>query len=107
MVDQWVFLVAFLTLTLGSLIDVTVVLTQIRQLRKKTQLQPLKWMLLASVIFIILASSPLMFVYADILWLHIRGSWIVVMAVLGNAFAKLMFGVFMRIIYSKSYKGVR
>lgn len=99
MLDRWVFYTAFYELVLACVIDVVVIRMQVRTFRYRSSLQPLKKLLLWSLIGLILASLPLMFVYADTLWFHLTGTWIVYIAVLTNASAKILIGVMLYLIY--------
>lgn len=100
MVNNWAFLIAFILLALSISIDVTVLYLQYRAIRDNQLLQPLKWLLVGAITFIALASAPLAFVYADILWLHINSNLIVYIAVIGNAASKVAVGVLLYLVYT-------
>jgi dolichyl-phosphate-mannose--protein O-mannosyl transferase len=88
MPNSIVFFIALVGLTVACVINIAILVIQTQQLRDKTILQPMKYLLMASVFGYIVATIPLMFVYADILWLHSGYNWVVPVAVLGNAFGK-------------------
>lgn len=99
MVNDWVFFVGLVELTGACLIDLYVLKLQISQLRTKSSMQPLKWMLISSVVFLIFAALPLMFVYANTLWFHYTNLWIIYIAILTNSTAKLIIGGVLVAIY--------
>lgn len=99
MVDRWVVLVGFIELTIACMINIFVLRLQFSQFRYKSFLQPLKRMLLLSVVFFILAALPLMFVYANTLWFHLANVWIIYVAIIANATAKVLISLMLLLIY--------
>lgn len=72
---------------------------QIKEFKKVTPLQPLKYMLLFTVILLMIGAAPLMFVYLDIVWFHYDSVLIVYVSVLMNAMSKTMTGILINAIY--------
>lgn len=88
MPNHSIFFISLIGLTIACFINLSILRIQSRQLKDKSSLQPIKYLLMASVFGYVVATLPLIFVYADILWFHISYNWIVSAAVLGNAFGK-------------------
>lgn len=103
MLSSWIFVVGFWLLAIAIVLDVVVLKMQLQEIKRNHLLQPLKKLLLGSVIFIALASIPLAFVYADAIWFHFTGAWLVYLAVIGNAAAKVVVGILLIFIYK--YRG--
>lgn len=99
MASNWYFLVGFTILCLALTVDAYILRLQVLTLRKKSKYQPVKKLLIAAIATIMIASMPLAFVYADILWFHLSYLWIVVLAVIGNSIAKLLFAIIYLMIY--------
>lgn len=105
MPNRWVFELGFIELCIACLIYISVLRLQLRAFKIKTALQPLKILLLNSVIFLILVSLPLMFVYANILWFHSTAQWIVYTAVIANATGKVIVSCLLYLIYKFNIEG--
>ncbi len=105
MLDNWVFIVAALLITIAEIQYAIVLRKQYRLFERKSVYQPLKRMLFAVVIFMIIGALPLLFVYLDIVWFHFQAVWIVYIAVLGNALAKVAAGLALNLVYNFRAKG--
>lgn len=99
MLNNWAFFIAFLLLVGACSLDVYIFTIQLKEFRHVDKYQPLKRMLAAAILFVLFASLPLALVYANILWFHFSQLWIVYVAVIGNAIAKLLFGLAYLVIY--------
>lgn len=99
MLEKVVFSIALSELSISCLIAAVVLKQQLNALRDKTDLQRLKWLLIASVVFLVIAIIPLMFVYANAIWFNIQGAWIVNVAVLTNATSKVVAFLMLYFIY--------
>lgn len=97
--NNWYFVIGFILLCIAISIDLYILRLQLATLRKKSVFQPIKKLLIAAIFLVALASTPLAFVYADILWIHYNAMWIVWVAVIGNSFAKVLFGLVYLMIY--------
>lgn len=97
--DNWIFLTGFIELIIACLIYLVVLRLQLLELQNRSRLQRLKWLLVGSVVFLFFAAIPLMTVYADALWIHATGSWLLPFAVIGNATSKMLIGVMLYLIY--------
>lgn len=99
MANNWYFAVGFVLLCIAISIDLYILHLQVATLHKKSVFQPIKKLLIAAIVTVALASTPLAFVYADILWIHYNAMWIVWAAVIGNSFAKVLFAFVYLAIY--------
>lgn len=99
MVNDKVFLVGFIELGLALILYLYVIKLQLNTFKNQTVLQPLKRLLLASVILLVVASIPLEIVYADAVWFRYQAGWLVPFAVIGNATAKLIVAFVLILIY--------
>lgn len=100
MLDNWVFQIAALLIVVAEIQYAIVLWKQYKLFQQKSAYQPLKRMLFAVVIFMIIGALPLLFVYLNIVWFHFQASWIVYAAVLGNAGAKVASGLALNLIYN-------
>ena len=99
MPNNLIFGIAFTELAVSFLLGLFLLRLQIKTLRPKTQLQGLKRLLIASVVFLMLSSMPLILVYSDALWFHKNSQWIVYTAVLMNSTSVLLVKVILILIY--------
>jgi predicted tellurium resistance membrane protein TerC len=99
MLDNWVFIAAIVIMVTANILYVSVLLQQYKLFKVRTSLQPLKILLFCAVLLLIIGALPLMIVYANIVWFHYNHLWLVYAAVLLNAFAKLVTGIMLRLIY--------
>ena len=99
MLNNWVFLVAAVLIVIAEIQYIMVLRKQYRLFRERSTLQPLKRLLFTAVLLLMFGAAPLLFVYIDIVWLHYSAQWIVYMAVLANAFAKVITGFILNKVY--------
>lgn len=99
MLDK-IFLAGFVELAIACVLYLIVLRLQLNALKNQSNLQSLKRLLIVAVIFLILASIPLMFVYANALWFHKTAVWILPFAVLGNATSKVVEALILYRIYN-------
>ncbi len=99
MSENVIILIAFIEIIVANLLGVYIIWQQIQQLKYKSSLQTVKWLLLASVVFLILSTLPLGVVYANSLWFHREGLLIINIAILGNATAVLLVKVLLLLMY--------
>jgi hypothetical protein len=99
MLNNWVFEIGFVLLMISCLIWLFVVRMQLNTFKTKSHLQPLKRLLLVSVILLILAHIPLMIVYANTVWFHDNAIWLVYFAVLANAISAALMAVVLYAVY--------
>jgi hypothetical protein len=99
MLDKWVFEVGLVELAIGCIICIFVLRQQLKTFAVKSELQPIKYLLFGTVILLILAHVPLMFVYADTLWWDFTSRWIVYMAILANSTSMILVSTFLYLIY--------
>lgn len=95
-----IFLIAAILLAISIISNVLTMRIQLRQFRTKSSVQPLKYLLLGTLISITLGATPLLFVYLDIVWFQVSYRWIVSAAVLINALAKVSASLMLFLIYS-------
>ena len=99
MLDNWVFIAGFTELLISCLVWLVVVRMQLNAFKTKSNVQPLKRLLLASVVLLILAHLPLMAVYANTVWFHYDSLWLVYFAVLANATSAILVALLLYAIY--------
>lgn len=99
MVNKWIFLAGFIELSFAIIMYMYVIRLQLQQFKNRSSLQPLKKLLLSSVLILITASIPLMIVYADAIWFQYQARWLVPFAVIGNATAKVVVAFILILIY--------
>lgn len=99
MLDRWVFVVGALLIVIAELQLAWVLRQQYKLFKSKTILQPLKRLLFAAVLFIMLGALPLLFVYLNIVWFHFDALWIVYVSVLSNAVTKVVTASIINLVY--------
>lgn len=99
MLANWVFVLAAALIGIAEIQYALVLRKQIRLFKEKNTLQPLKYMLFGAVLLIMVGAAPLGFVYLNVVWFHLNAAWIVYVAVLANAFAKVVIGFILNMIY--------
>lgn len=100
MLDKWVFILASILITIAEIQYISVLLKQYKLFKTRSMYQPLKRLLFAVVVLMIVGAFPLLFVYLNIVWFHYDALWIVYVAVLGNAGAKVAAGVALNLVYN-------
>jgi hypothetical protein len=104
MVDIWVFWVAAVLIVIAEFEYALVLVQQYRQLRKKTRLQSLKWLLIGSIFSLMVGALPLLVVYLDIVWWKVQIGWLIPVAVLTNAGSKVIASTVFNIMYKYADK---
>lgn len=99
MLDKWVFIVGALLIVIAELQLAFVLRKQFLLFKNKTILQPLKRLLFACVLLLMLGALPLLFVYLNIVWFHFNALWIVYVSVIANALAKVVTGALLNLVY--------
>lgn len=99
MLNNWVFIVAFIEMGFACFMYAWVLLRQRETFKTTGALRPLKRLLFTAVCFLMLGALPLMYVYANIVWFHNPHLWIVYFAVLSNASSKVAEALLLIAIY--------
>lgn len=99
MLDNWVFVLAAILIGVAEAQFVFVLFQQRKAFKNRTSLQPLKWLLFGAVLLLMIGAAPLMFVYLNIVYFHFKATWIVYLAVLMNAFAKIVSATLLNLVY--------
>lgn len=104
MVDKWVFFVAFFELLVSCLVLLYVIRLQLNTFKTKSELQPLKRLLLSLVTILIITHTPLMIIYATTVWGSFHNLLLVYVAVLGNASSAVIGSFLLYTIYKYQSK---
>lgn len=99
MLDKWVFALGAALIILAEVQYFYVLREQLRQFQTKSDLQPLKKLLFATVILLMLGAMPLLMVYINLAFLHWQALWIVYLAVVANSLSKVATGTMLILIY--------
>lgn len=99
MLDKWVFIAGAVLILIAEIQLGFVLKKQYKTFKNKGELQPLKRLLFAAVLLLMLGALPLLFVYLNIVWFHFDAIWIVYVSVLANAFAKVVTGAILNMVY--------
>lgn len=105
MVGHWVLFVGFLELMLSMFTFAGLFVRQAVSVKNHSVFWPLKWLLLATFFVLIIASLPLAFVYADVLWFGGNNHWIIPVAILSNASSKLILAMLLVAVYKFNLPG--
>lgn len=100
MLDRWVFILGAALIVIAEIQLAFVLRKQYKLFKNKTSLQPLKRLLFAAVLLLMIGALPLLFVYLNIVWFHFQAIWIVYVSVLANAFAKVVTGFVLNLVYT-------
>jgi len=91
--------IGFIEMAIALLLGVYLLWLMIGQLRPKTLLQPLKRLLIASVLLLMLSSVPLMVTYANTLWFHKHALTVINVTIISNATALIITKLVLIAIY--------
>jgi hypothetical protein len=94
-----IILIGFTELVIAFLLGIYLLSLMVGQLRPHTELQPIKWLLISSVAFLMLSSAPVAVTYANSLWFHRNNLTIIELTILANATAVLVTKLMLIAIY--------